>query len=73
MSHTPVTYGRQEVAAILAQLRQEVPPTCPRCDVELVQPDPEPANDLKVFEAYCPKCLHCLFLRRDVAEPDSGD
>lgn len=70
MSRTPVTYGRQEVAAILAQLRQEIHPTCPRCEVELVEPDPSPTKDLRVFEAYCPKCLHCLFLRRDLAEPD---
>lgn len=70
MSHTPVTYGREEVAAILAQLRQKVRPTCPRCEVELVEPDPPPGNDTKVFEAYCPKCLHCLFMRRDLTEPD---
>ena len=70
MSHTPVTYGRQEVAAILAQLRQEIQPTCPTCKVDLVEPDPQPTKDLRVFEAYCPKCLHCLFLRRDLAEPD---
>ncbi len=70
MSHTPVTYGRQEVAAILAQLRKEIQPTCPRCKVDLVEPDPQPTKDLRVFEAYCPKCLHCLFLRRDLAEPD---
>lgn len=72
MSHTPVTYGRQEVAAILAQLRLGVCPTCPRCNVELVEPDPQSSNDMKVFEAYCPECLHCLFLRRDIAEPDHG-
>lgn len=72
MSHTPVTYGRQEVAAILVQLRQKVHPTCPRCDIELVEPDPPPTRDMRVFEAYCPKCLHCLFLRLDLADHDDG-
>lgn len=72
MSHTPVTYGRQEVAAILAELRQEIHPTCPRCEVELVEANPPSTKDTRVFEAYCPKCLHCLFLRRDLAEPDHG-
>lgn len=72
MSRTPVTYGRKEVAAILAQLRQDTPPTCPRCGVDLVEADSTPSKDITVFEAYCPKCMHCLFLRRDQVDQDDG-
>jgi hypothetical protein len=27
---------------------------------------------MRVFEAYCPECLHCLFLRLDLADHDDG-
>lgn len=72
MSHTPVTYGRKEVAAIVAQLRSNVPPTCPRCEVELEEAEPKATGGIAVFEACCPRCLHCLFLRRDQIEPAGG-
>ncbi len=72
MSDTPVTYGRTEVNAIKAQLRRGEPPTCPRCEVDLVEVDPNPARDLNIFEAFCPTCRHCLFMRRDSVEPAGG-
>ena len=60
--NTPVTYGAPEVAAIRAQISAGVPPTCPRCNVELKEAEPQNPDVLILFEAYCPRCHHCLFL-----------
>ena len=62
--NTPVTYSAPEVTAIRAQIAAGDPPTCPRCGVHLVEAD-APNPDVRIlFEAYCPRCRHCLFLRQ---------
>ena len=63
--NTPVTFSAPEVTSIRAQIDAGDPPMCPRCGVPLVEVDASNPNTLVLFEAYCPRCRHCLFLWHD--------
>ena len=63
--HTPVTYSAPEVTAIRAQIAAGDPPLCPRCVVPLQEVEGPSASKVLLFEAYCPQCRHCLFLRHE--------
>ena len=50
---------------IRAQIAAGDPPLCPRCVVPLQEVEGPSASKVLLFEAYCPQCRHCLFLRHE--------
>ncbi len=62
--NTPVTFSAPDVTLIRAQIAAGDPPTCPRCRIPLVEADASNPDILVLFEAYCPNCRHCLFMRQ---------
>ncbi len=58
---TDAPYSAQESDAIIADLRAERAPTCPRCGGVLEKGESTTSSHFSVFIVRCPTCRRALF------------